>query len=48
MPGDIPPMVVLHNLSRILDELRVEMMVLVIEVHPEQLVRVEQPVVMVR
>jgi hypothetical protein len=46
MPGRITPVVVLHNLGRILDDLTTKEAVFVAEVHPNQLARVEQPVIM--
>src|SRR6266508_4823355 len=45
MPGDITPVVVLHDLGGVLDDLPAEEGVVVIEVHSYQPARVEQPVV---
>jgi len=48
MPSSVTPVVVLHDHGWVFNQLSTEESVSVIEVHPDQLTRVEQPVVVVR
>src|SRR5829696_1151296 len=48
MPGRITPVVVLHDHGWVFDDLAALEVLVVIEMHPHQLGRVEQPVVVVR
>jgi hypothetical protein len=45
VPRGVTPVAVLYNLGRILDQLTAEEAVAVVEVHPQEVARVEQPVV---
>jgi hypothetical protein len=48
VPGRIPPVIVLHDRRRVLDDLRPEEAVVgLVKVHPRELARVEQPIVVV-
>src|SRR5215470_5427179 len=48
VPGGISPVVVLHDLGGVFDEFAAQEVLVVIEVHPHELGRVEQPVVVIR
>jgi hypothetical protein len=47
MPRSVTPIVVLNDLTCIPDDLTTEELISVVEVHPDQLARVEEPIVMV-
>lgn len=47
MPSDISPVIMPHDLNRVLIELTIEKAILVIEIHTQQPARVKQPVIMV-